>query len=129
MFGKKTSFLHGFFWCLDSYEIWLLSVKVVYGIYKLVELELPLLTSKLTFWCGTLKTLQNVSDALIYVTSYENTVARKQDQCHDLPDGLDSVAWIPWTLQQGSQVFPKTVATVTISELSASLGRILAFEY
>lgn len=88
-----------------------------------------MLTSKLTLLCGMLKAFQNVSDPLIYVMSYENTTARKQDQCDDLPDGLDSLAWIPWTLQQGSQVFPKTVATVTISQLLASLGRLLAFEY
>lgn len=65
----------------------------------------------------------------MYVMSYENTTARKQDQCDHLPDGLDSLAWIPWTFQQGSQVFPKTTATVSTSELLASLGRVLAFEY
>lgn len=88
-----------------------------------------MLTSKLTLLCSILKILQNVSDPLMYVISYENTTARKQDQCDDLPDGLDSLAWIPWTLQQGSQVFPKTIATVITSELLASLGRVLAFEY
>lgn len=88
-----------------------------------------MLTSKLTLLCSILKIFQKVSDPLMYVMSYENTTARKQDQCDDLPDGLDSLAWIPWTLQQGSQVFPKTIATVTTSELLASLRRVLAFEY
>lgn len=88
-----------------------------------------MLTSKLTLLCGILKTFQHVSDPLMWVMSYENTTAGKQDQRDDLPDGLDSLAWVPWTPQQGSQVFPKTVATVNVSELLASLGRILAFPY
>lgn len=49
--------------------------------------------------------------------SYENTTDRKQDQCVDWLDGLDSLAWIPSTLQQASEGFPKTVAAVTISDL------------